>query len=208
MQLLAVRMSSQFTRGRNDSRTAHAYQDGHGQFSKRVSSHGRASLGTASLLHLRCPGGLSSAPERLSAGLVQAFPQTVNNRRDKTSKLPGFSIQLLRTEPHSSLQYAANHIPTSHDIWLSPIRNGNGEGADVVGNYSVRHIHSLLPRVRLHTCSLGDSVKVGCEHVSVVVAPLSLDDRHDPLQPVSTFCFGTGFNSPFVSLLNCPTQVM
>jgi len=53
--------------------------------------------------------------DSLGARMVSPY-QTLNDCHDKTGKHPRLSVQLLRTEPHSSSQYPAYHIPGGKEI--------------------------------------------------------------------------------------------
>mmetsp|Transcript_15094 Transcript_15094/g.34697 ORF Transcript_15094/g.34697 Transcript_15094/m.34697 type:complete len:428 (+) Transcript_15094:1654-2937(+) len=97
-------------------------------------------------------------------------------------------VQVLPCVPHPAAEDAANHVVAPIVAGLSAVSDGDGQGADVVGDDAIRHVDAVgifladFARVRPHARPLVDGVEDGSEDVRVVVGHLALQDRRDPLQ--------------------------
>ena len=86
-------------------------------------------------------------------------------------------------------QDPAEHVAAARVARQRPVRDGDGEGADVVGHDAHRHADALVVGVRLvvvvvrlQAGRLGDGRQDGREEVRVVVGRLALEHRADALE--------------------------
>jgi hypothetical protein len=90
--------------------------------------------------------------------LGEHVSQNLHHGVHQPAKESRLGVQLLRGVADGAAQDTAQDVAAAHVVRAAAVRQGDGEGASVVGQHAVRHVHAVcvllphLPRVGSHSC--------------------------------------------------------